>query len=376
MEIRTDEAAFESVLADVAERREEFARDRYVPRDIVDRFISVGLYRASTPKRFGGSPLPPAEFLRKIERISQVDASAGWVASFGSALIYFAALPESTQAELYREGPDLVFAGGLFPVQDAELTDAGFRVDGQWKFASGCKAADWLGVGISGGPESQGKPRTALLRPSDVEIVENWNVLGLEGTGSHDLRVVDKIVPQEYTFVRGGTPTIDEPLYRYPTIAYAAQVLAVVGLGTGRAALDYVTEVGSGRSSITGGPRLADKPYFRADLAKAEAALRSARGFFYDITEEVWETVLAGASVPPKQAGLLRLAAVTAAKAGWNATQAAFTLSGTGAIADGHPMQRLLRDASVPPQHAFLADGIYDGAGAVLSGLEAPPGFI
>jgi alkylation response protein AidB-like acyl-CoA dehydrogenase len=376
MAISRDEGAFEAVLEQVAQRREEFARERYVPRDIIDQFISVGIYRASTPARFGGEPLPPAEFLRKIERISAVDASAGWVASFGSALIYFAALPEATQAELYREGPDLVFSGGLFPVQPAESTAEGYRVSGQWKFASGCKSADWLGVGISGGAETNGKPLTALLRPSDVEIVENWHVLGLEGTGSHDLRVVDKVVPPEYTFIRGGTPTIDEPLYRYPTIAYAAQVLAVVGLGVGRAALDYAAETGSGRSSITGGPRLADKPYFRSDLAKAEAALRSARGFFYDITEEVWQTVLDGDPVPAKQAGLLRLAAVTAAKAGWAATQAAFTLSGTGAIADSHPMQRMLRDAAIPPQHAFLADGIYDSAGAVLTGLDPAPGFI
>lgn len=376
MTIRRDEAAFKAVLEQVAQRRDEFARERYVPRDIIDQFISVGIYRASTPARFGGEPLPPAEFLRKIERISAVDASAGWVASFGSALVYFAALPEATQAELYRDGPDLVFSGGLFPVQPAELTAEGYRVNGQWKFGSGCKSADWLGVGISGGTETNGKPLTALLRPSDVEIVENWHVLGLEGTGSHDLRVSDKIVPPEYTFVRGGMPTIDEPLYRYPTIAYAAQVLAVVGLGVGRAALDYAAEIGSGRSSITGGPRLADKPYFRSDLAKAEAALRSARGFFFDITEEVWQTVLTGDPVPVKQAGLLRLAAVTAAKAGWAATQAAFTLSGTGAIADGHPMQRLLRDAAIPPQHAFLADGIYDSAGAVLTGLDPAPGFI
>jgi len=34
-------------------------------------------------------------------------------------------------------------------------------------------------------------------------------------------------------------------------------------------------------------------------------------------------------------------------------------------------MQRYLRDASVVTQHAFLGDGIYDGAGAVL--MDTPP---
>jgi len=51
--------------------------------------------------------------------------------------------------------------------------------------------------------------------------------------------------------------------------------------------------------------------------------------------------------------------------------QAAYTLSGTAAIYDANPMQRYLRDASVVTQHAFLGDGIYDGAGAVL--MDIPP---
>ncbi|OXH87666.1 acyl-CoA dehydrogenase, partial [Burkholderia multivorans] len=87
------------------------------------------------------------------------------------------------------------------------------------------------------------KPRTAVFRAADVEIVENWNVVGMQGTGSHDLRVNDRFVAEAWTFVRGGEPTVDEPLYRYPTIAYAAQVLAVVNLGLARAALDVVNRM-------------------------------------------------------------------------------------------------------------------------------------
>lgn len=371
-----DEEAFEVVLAHVAERRREFAQLRFIPRDMIDEFVSVGVYRSSTPAGFGGDALPPARFLRMIERISEADASAGWVASFGFSPVYLAALPADTQAMLYADGPDLVFGGGLYPVHPAEPTDDGYLVNGQWKFASGSKSADWLGVGIGGGAATDGKPLTALLRPEDAEIVENWDVLGLEGTGSHEIKVTDKIVPREHTFIRGGPATIDEPLYRYPVLAYAAQVLAVVNLGVGRAALDFVTKVGAGTTGVTGAPKLADRAYFRIDIAKAEAALRSARGFFYDITEEVWQTVLRGDPVEPKQAGLLRLASTTAAKAGWAAAHSAFLLGGTGAIYNGHPLQKLLRDAAVPPQHAFLGDGIYDSAGAVLTGLDPFPGFI
>lgn len=370
-------AALDALFELVAERRNEFGRQRFVPQDMIAEFKKLGIYRAATPKQFGGDALPPSQFLRIIEKISAVDASAGWVASFGSALVYLAALPRDTQAELYRDSPDVAFAGGLFPVQAAERLDGAWNVTGEWKFSSGCKGADIIGVGIKGGEDAHGRPLTALLRPDQVEIVDNWEVVGLNGTGSHDLRVRDAVVRDEWTFIRGGEPTVDEPLYRYPAIAYAAQVLAVVNLGAGRAALDYAVNIGSGRSGITGAPKLADRAYYRTDIAKAEAELRSAKSFFYEISDEVYATVEAGDPATDQQKALLRLASTHVARVGAKAVQTAYTLSGTAAIYDSNPMQRYLRDSMVVTQHAFLGDGIYDGTGAVLMGVPPTiPAFI
>lgn len=368
------EAALAGVLEEVGRRRFEFSERRQVPPDVVEGFRRAGIYRAATPRRFGGDALPPAVFLKVIERISAVDGSAGWVASFASAGVYLAALPVETQAAIYAGGPDLVFAGGLFPVQPAEPVDGGFRVTGTWRLASGCVAADLLGVGIGVAGSPAGRPRTAVLPPAQVQIVENWDVVGLEGTGSHDLKVDGAYVPEEWTFIRGGAATIDEPLYRYPSLGYAAQVLAVVALGIGRAALDHAEGAGSSRRSLTGGPRPADRGYYRVAIGKAEAELRSARAFFYEMAEEVYAAAEAGTPTQ-RQAALLRLSAAHAAQAGFEAAQAAYRLCGTAAIYDDHDLQRYLRDASVVPQHAFLSEAMYEGAGAILMDAEAFPGF-
>ncbi|MFF9478548.1 acyl-CoA dehydrogenase family protein [Streptomyces sp. NPDC014733] len=372
---KTSGEEFERVLELVARRRAEFEEKRHVPRDVIAEFKKAGIYRAATPQRFGGEPLPPGRFLRIIERISAVDASAGWVASFGSSVGYLAALPPDTQAELYANGPDVVFAAGLFPVQPAEQVAGGYRLSGRWKFASGCLGADVLGVGITAGQDRAGRPLTALLRPEQVEIAENWQVIGMRGTGSHDLVVDGAVVPEEWTFVRGGPPTIDEPLFRYPTVPYAAQVLAAVGLGVARAALDQVISEG-GRASYTGGPVAADRASYRISVGRAEAQLRSVRAFFHDITEEVWQTVERGDPATERQTGLLRLAAAHVAKTSFEVVRDAYHLAGIRAIADASPMQRYLRDASVVPQHAFLQETMYDGAGAVLMGARPFPGFL
>lgn len=365
-------AEFESVLREVRQRRDEFDTVSHVPRDMIERFKQVGLYRAATPKCFGGDALAPASFLRMIERISEADGSAGWVASFGSAGVYLAALPKPTLAEIYADSPDLVFAGGLFPLQPAEAVEGGYRVNGTWKFASGCKGADLLGVGIGA---AGGKPRTAVFPAAQVEIVENWDVVGLKGTGSHDLRVNDQHVDERWTFIRGGASNIDEPLFRYPSIAYAAQVLAVVNLGLARAALDEVSRMAGG-SGITGAPKLADRAYVRIEIAKAEAQLAAARGFFYGATEQVWDSILKGNPVTAEQTSLLRLSAIHVSQAGAAVVQSAYGLAGTTAIYLRHPLQRYLRDAMVVTQHAFLSEGLYDGAGSVFLGVPPFPGYI
>jgi indole-3-acetate monooxygenase len=365
------------VITEIAARRDEFDRLSHVPRDVIGKLKRAGVYRAATPRRFGGDALAPTAFLDMVERIAVADGSAAWVASFGSANVYLAALPLATQAHIYADGPDQVFAGGLFPVQAAQPAEGGWRVNGTWKFASGCKGADWLGVGIStGAPGVPGKPRTAVFRPHQVEIVENWDVVGMQGTGSHDLRVADQFVADDWTFVRGGEPCVDEPLYRYPTIAYAAQVLAVVNLGLARAALDVANQMAGGRKTTTGAPQLADRAYYRIELAKAEAQLRSARAFFYDATDTVWQSILAGDPVTPDQVSLLRLAATQIAREGAEVVQRAYRLGGTMAIYRTHPLQRMLRDSMVVTQHAFLGEGNYDGAGAVFVGVPPIPGYL
>jgi alkylation response protein AidB-like acyl-CoA dehydrogenase len=215
-----------------------------------------------------------------------------------------------------------------------------------------------------------------VLRPEQVEIVREWDVVGMQGTGSFDLVVDDVEVPREWTFIRGGQPTVDEPLYRYPTIAYASQVLAVEGAGVARAALDYAEEVGAGYAGVTGAPKLADRPYYRAEIAAAEAALRSARAWFFELSNEVWETVVAGDTASDEQNAHLRLASAHLAKTSSDVVGRILEISGTAPINTGHPLQLLYGDALVPKQHAFLGPAMYDAAGAVLMGLPpTSPGF-
>lgn len=370
---------FNALLDEIRQRARqgEFDEQRHISNDIIAKFKELGIYRALVPHQLGGDECSPHQFCELIETISRADGSAGWVASFGMGVVYLSALPLETLKKVYADTPDLVFAGGIFPPQPAQYVEGGLNVKGRWKFSSGSMGADVLGVGISPrNGDEVGLPRMAVMKASQAKIEKTWNVTGLIGTGSHDLIVDNVVVPESYTFVRGGKSNLSEPMFRYPALSFAAQVLAVVGLGIGRAALDEIEAIAQGRDSVTGAPKLAERPISQVGIAKAEAKLRAARSFFYDAIDDAWETLLAGDEVSVEQTSLLRLSATNVARVGAEVAREVQMLSGMTGVYRDNPMARFVADAQVVTQHAFMGDITYQNAGAVFFGQKPLPGYL
>lgn len=372
-----DEEAFQSLLQIVATRRDEIDRLRHVPRDIVQQMKAAGIFRSATPARFGGTGMPPAQFLSLIERIGAVDGSTAWVAAFGSANTYIAALPEAAQERIYATGPDQVYAGGLYPLHKAERVEGGWKVSGRWRFASGCKGADWIGVGLQLPGDDGGAPQAymAVCPADEVEIIDNWDVLGMQGTGSHDTAVQDKIFPDEWICMRGARGIYDDPLYRYPPLAFQAQVHAAVNLGLARAAVDLAKDMSGGAKLMPGAARLANRAYFCTHLAKSEATLRAARLFYYREAESAWDELLRTGEVSTEQTNLLRLSATHAAHSAAEVIQTCYRIVGMAAVQRDNRMQHLLRDCLVVTQHAALSEATLEQAGALLAGVAPAAGF-
>ncbi|MBI3533404.1 MAG: flavin-dependent monooxygenase [Burkholderiales bacterium] len=367
----------QGLLADIRARAAEFEQQRHISPDIIEGFKQFGVYRALVPKRLGGLEWHARQFCELIETIAQADGSAGWVASFGMAPVYLAALPTATFETIYRDNVDTVFAGGIFPPQPATYVDGGIEVSGRWSFSSGCMGATVVGVGISPRKgETTGLPRMAVMPREKATIVEAWDVSGLAGTGSHDL-VVDKVVvPEEWTFVRGGASNLSEPMFRYPALAFAAQVLAVVNLGIARAAIEELRRLAGGHKAVTGAPSLGDRPATQASLAQHEAQLQSARTWFYAAIDDAWASLTRGDPLSPAQTSALRLSAAHAARTGAEVTRGMQMLSGMAGIYNSSPIARCVRDANAVTQHAFLGDIVYQNAGAMLFGRDPLPGYL
>ena len=370
-------AALDLLCSDIRRRRQEFTRLRHIAPDVIDRFVEVGVYRALVPRAVGGDEKSPQQFCELVEVIAQADGSAGWVASFGMGVTYLAALPPKTFAEIYAASPDVIFAGGIFPPQKAPRVDGGFEVSGRWSFASGCMGATVVGVGIA--PVEGDKadlPRMAVMPREKARVDMTWEVSGMVGTGSHDLVVERVVVPEDWTFVRGGASRRDEPMFRYPTLSFAAQVLSVVGLGIARGAIEELREMSAGRVSVTGAPKLADRPQVQMELGRIDAQLRAARAFFYGAMDDAWQTLLRGDTLTPEQISLLRLSSTHATRTGAEVTRCVQMLTGMTGVYEASPISQQVRDAQVLTQHAFMGDITFQNAGAMLLGHPPLPGYL
>ena len=356
----------------------EFDQQAYVSQDIIQKLKQLGVYRAFVPKRFGGDEISPRQFCELIERLSMADGSVGWVASFGMSPAYLGSLPEATLQELYKDSPDIVFAGGIFPPQSAELVDDCFMVNGRWKFSSGCKGADIVGVGIAPKKdnETQGLPRMAVLPAHKAKIEMTWDTVGLKGTGSHDLVVENVSVPEAWTFVRGEPSKLTEPFFKYPSLSLATQVLTVVGIGVAAAALDEFKKLAPGKASITGGAEIANRPVTQYEFSQAQAEFLAARNWFYQTMDVVWNEILAGRKPAAQQISDMRLSCTHAARVSARVARKMQMLAGMTAIYTNNPFSRFVNDTNVVTQHAFMGDNTLQNAGAMSFGLNPTPGYL
>ena len=284
----------------ILERTEEMEKQRRMPLPLVQALRDAGLYRMSMPSDWGGPEIDPLTQIRTVEALSRYDGSVGWSVMLAVHAGYFIAFMD--QAAARRMYADLdTFTGGVTrPTGKAVAAKGGYRVTGRWTFGSCCQHSDWLFSGcqviedgdIRKAADGGTEVRLCYLPGNAIEVIDTWTSTGLRGTGSHDYAIEDFFVPEEHTFDPQRAPVVrPEPLYGLRNM-YLAN-LSGIPLGIARSAIDSVIALTEGKLTRIG-TGLRDEAHVHSAIARAEALLASARGFVFDIIEEIWSTLTAG----------------------------------------------------------------------------------
>jgi alkylation response protein AidB-like acyl-CoA dehydrogenase len=358
---------------DITPRAAEIEAGRRIPLDLVEKLRSIGVFRMFAPQTHGGLELDLPTGLEIITALGRIDGSVGWTAMIGSGGSVFApSLPRETYERVYRNGPDVIFAGSIQPAGAAERTAGGLRVNGCWPFASGCQHADWM-FGFcamtEGGKPLRGEGGRPLVRgfglpACDWQIEDTWYATGLKGTGSHHIALKDTLVPAANFFdFEGGVPCLPGPLYQaVPQLLPLLHGANAVGMAEG--ALDDILELANiGRQQFRAAAPMRESEVFQFELGRVAAELRAARAFHQVQVSSHWRHALAGALKDETLLAQGTQTGIWVANACVRVADACFTLAGGSAVYETSPLQRRMRDLHAAAQHATVQQRHYLAAG-------------
>lgn len=360
--------------------RDELEALRHVPPSLAKSMTTAGLFQLHLPRSMGGQEHPPLTAFRVVEELSKADGSVGWCAMIaGSGSLLAGWLHPEVGRELFGEPPDLRMAGSIRPEGRAYPVNGGYRVRGQWNFASGVNHANWLFCtcivmdGEHPRHTSAGIPETrSLWVPAEAAtIVDTWSVVGMCGTGSHDFVVDDVFVPTTHTFSIADPPHATGPLY-HQRLLLASIWTSTAGnaLGIARGAIDAFIELATHTSSTMSPTLLRDRPVVQTKVAEAEAIVNAARAYVMDAVGTAWDAVCAGAPDPSREIAQARLAITHGMHEAVRAVDLVFHAAGTNAVYRKHRLERNFRDVHVAVQHAAGLPAHLENAGKVLLGLR------
>jgi alkylation response protein AidB-like acyl-CoA dehydrogenase len=376
----TDPALIEaarSIAPLVRACRDEGERERRLPAQVLAAMHEARLFRMYIPKALGGLEIDPITSMIVVEEIARADAAAAWNLMLGATYGLWAAfLPDDAAREIYG-APDAVVAGALRPTGRARPVDGGFVVDGRWSFASGIRHAAWWNAGCLVGRDGAGDADTpppeawlVFFPAPDGELIDNWDVGGLRGTGSHDYAVCGLFVPRARAIPFDAVPCAPGPLYRLPRQALLDNTMAALPLGIARTAIDTLVEIAAGGKRPAGaGAPLAERATVQADVARAEALYLAGRALLYDSVAQSWEAAQDGRELSVREIAVLRLARTHAVQAAVQAIDLMYIDAGGAAIYTRNPLERCFRDIHTVTQHVSMNPANYEVSGRVLLGL-------
>ncbi|MFC4120580.1 acyl-CoA dehydrogenase family protein [Nonomuraea zeae] len=355
-------------LRPLVEREAEAAEAQGKLTDpVVDALHESGLFGVWVPVQLGGAELSPKELIAVFEELSYADASTGWVLMAttlenGTAGAY---LGDDAVERIFK-GPRMpVFAGQGTRPGSAVREDGGFRLSGQWSFASGMPHAQY--AHSLGAVEGTDEVRICITPIEDVTMLGNWDVLGLRATGSIDYAIDGAFVPESQSHVF----TQDEPLrggaiYRLGLVDQALICHSGWALGVGRRLLDELRRYAGARAGRPG--QIAGSDAFHADFARAEAKFRSAGALVHETWNDAERTLDAGGRLDVRQETMVRLALNHITSTLAEVARFVYASGGTSALRDGL-IQRLFRDVHAGTAHITSGPQVLQECGRELAGL-------
>jgi 3-hydroxy-9,10-secoandrosta-1,3,5(10)-triene-9,17-dione monooxygenase len=392
LSIRVHESSQQQDIKEIAEslvgdfRRYAAAAEelRRVPDESVNLLKSSGLLHVLQPAACGGKQLTMRAHVDAVSTVARGCNAAAWVLGVYHAHSWVMGhMNPKAQEDVYGQDPDQAIAAVIGPRGKAvRRVDGSFVLSGFWPFGSGNSASNWLLLGTEVFDENGVKLDEAdLLVPvSDVELLDDWYVAGLQGTGSSSIRCANVVVPAHRflslsAIMENNTAAYNDPdgpsLYKAQAGPVLTLCIASSATGVARGALDEFIRVVPGKKVLYT-PHISHEwiPVQKA-LGEAASMIHAAELLVYRVADDIDGYAARGEKMPMELRGGIRMDIALAMRLCRDAVEKLYTIGGAAGLTLRSPIQRAARNLQAINMHGLL---LYDAGaelyGRILLGLD------
>jgi indole-3-acetate monooxygenase len=356
----------------------EIERTQRIGEPLLSQLHDSRLFRLLLPRSFGGEEVEPWTYLRAVEEVSRHDASVGWNLFVANSSALITPFMDPASAHVIYDDPRALVSWGPPNAARVRAVPGGYRISGEWEFASGCRQATWMGAHAqveepdgSLRRNARGMPliRTLLFPVAQAKLIDRWNVIGLRGTASDAYSVTDLFVPEAFSGTREEPDSRTEPgrLYAFTTQGLYAVGHTGVMLGTARAMLEAFMALAMEKTPRNLG-RLADNAVVQSNVARNEAKLGAARAYLVETLQEICATAEGIPSIDLAARVRVRLACTHAIQTASEVADFAYKEAGTSAIFLDTVFERRFRDVHTASQQIQARGAHFETVGRIMLG--------
>ncbi|MDB6089648.1 MAG: Pigment production hydroxylase [Gammaproteobacteria bacterium] len=351
---------------------------RTLSRAGIDALRESELFWCAVPCEVGGLGCDLSTAIEIMEEITRADGSSGWtlMANLLATALAGAYLQDKAVDEIFGGQNRPIIAGMFGPGGKARQVTGGFQGGGKYSFGSGSNHADWLGGGMfvmadgaprmlpSGAPEV----RIGFVPRERVRFAGNWDVMGLEGTGSYDYEFPDQFIPDDFTMersqqiqLRGG------PHFALGLQAFGCAGHAAVALGLMRRALAEIARIALTKKRPGASVTVSESAVFKHDFSIQDANYHAARAYVFEVFATAEAAARRGESADVAQRHRIRQVTTWAHKVAAEVVGFCHLWGGSDSIRNPSALGRCTRDVNVATQHVFVDHStLVDAAPALL----------
>jgi alkylation response protein AidB-like acyl-CoA dehydrogenase len=332
---------------------------------VVEALRASRLPWIAVPAELGGAEVDLPTTIDVIEEVTRADGSTGWTlmaAIFGTGPGAAWCGQEAVETMFADPDDPPLVAGMPAPLGTAARIDGGYRFSGRFGFGSGIAHSNWIMGGaampeVPTGEYGMVQSLVCLVPRSRVELLGNWEAVGMIATGSYDYAIPEQLVPEPFTYTRL-RPVAHRGGPRYHQLGlpdFAATGHLAVALGLAKRGLEELVAVVD-RRARPGVPVATEQQIFRHGFMTVEAKLRSARAYTCEVYGDVEATLAAGDDVSPEQHDRIRQAATHVTTVAMEVLEFCFFWAGSAAFRTNDPsvLDRCYRDTRVAANHIYV----------------------